>query len=385
MSGTTFLSDSVTLVPGSVLASFTSKNVGTVPVTVTGYSFSSNDYIFTTPATLTANITPAPLSISGLTAVNKVYDGSTTASVTGVEPLGLSGTIYNGDDVRLTGTSVSNVSAVFSTRDAGTAVPVILTGGTLDGTSKGNYTLITNLVADITPLSSVTWIGGTSGNWSSAANWYGGALPDAQNVQSVVIPIGQTVTFDSNVRATTLQSLTGGNLTMTGSALTVNGASGFTGSITLGSLNQSGGTITGKSNLTVGSASPSGSFVQSAGSISITGDAAITNASGNLSFVNLSAKNASFYAPAGGITLGNIATTGTLGVTAAGTISLSNPVSVGGASILTTTGGNIVVNSNIAKSAGDAASLTLQANGWIYVNAGHTISDTESSPLSLSL
>src|SRR5213078_3886838 len=66
-------------------AAFSDKNVGTgKTVTVSGISISGTDagnYTFNTTAATTANITARALTITA-TGVNKVYDGTTTATVT---------------------------------------------------------------------------------------------------------------------------------------------------------------------------------------------------------------------------------------------------------------------------------------------------------------
>jgi YDG domain/MBG domain (YGX type)/Fibronectin type III domain len=89
------------------------------------------------------SITKAPLTNTGAVASNKVYDGTTSASVTGAT---LSG-IVNSDNVTLVlGT------ATFATKDMGTAKAVTVTGSTLSGTKAGNYSLteIAGLAANIT-------------------------------------------------------------------------------------------------------------------------------------------------------------------------------------------------------------------------------------------
>lgn len=64
-----------------------------------------------------------------------------------------------------------------------------ISGITLGGLDVGNYNLASSTAtttANITQLASVQWIGPASGGqWSNAANWAGGALPDRQNVASV--------------------------------------------------------------------------------------------------------------------------------------------------------------------------------------------------------
>jgi hypothetical protein len=115
--------------------------------------------------------------------------------------------------------------------------------------------------ADITQLGSVTWVGGATGNWSLASNWYGGALPDGQNVANVVIPAGKVVTFNSSVVPTTLDSLnSSGGLVMASGSLAVNTA------LTTQTYQQTGGSLTG-----TGSFTASDGFSQTGGTIALTG------------------------------------------------------------------------------------------------------------------
>ncbi len=119
------------------------------PVTVSGYLLSGDslgNYFLTQPTGLTANITLISLDIVGLTAANKVYDRTITATVSGTASL--SG-ILPGDEanVGLAGTANAN----FTTATAGNAKTVDVTGYSLSGTSLGNYTLSPlTLIADIT-------------------------------------------------------------------------------------------------------------------------------------------------------------------------------------------------------------------------------------------
>jgi hypothetical protein len=84
-------------------------------------------------------VTRRPMAITGATASNKVYDGTTSADVTGAA---LSG-VVNSDEV-----SLVLGAASFATRDTGTAKAVTVTGSTLSGAKAGNYNLAE--VADLT-------------------------------------------------------------------------------------------------------------------------------------------------------------------------------------------------------------------------------------------
>jgi YDG domain-containing protein/MBG domain-containing protein/Big-like domain-containing protein len=100
----------------------------------------------TTPASVT--ITPVTLTVSGITAENKVYDATTNATIDTSSAV-LSG-VLNGDMVTLSSTTPT---ATFSSPNVGTSIPVTVTGLSLSGTASSNYVLAppTGLTADITP------------------------------------------------------------------------------------------------------------------------------------------------------------------------------------------------------------------------------------------
>ena len=97
-----FSGDTVTLNTSGATGTFASENVGTgITVTVAGLTLSgaqAGDYTLTQPTT-TANITPATLTVSGITAANKVYNASTAATLntTGATLVG----VFSGDTVNL--------------------------------------------------------------------------------------------------------------------------------------------------------------------------------------------------------------------------------------------------------------------------------------------
>jgi hypothetical protein len=143
--------DDVSLVGGT--ATFSDKNAGTgKTVTATGLGLSGADagnYTVNTTATTTADITPAPLTVNGVTASNKVYNGTTDAPID-VGGAGLSGVIGS-DDVAL---DTSGAAGAFSDKNVGTGKTVTVSGLTLTGADAGNYTInaTTTTMADITPL-----------------------------------------------------------------------------------------------------------------------------------------------------------------------------------------------------------------------------------------
>jgi hypothetical protein len=127
-------------------ATFADKNVGTAKaVSVTGISLAgpdAGDYTLgNTTAGTTANITPRALTVTA-TGINKVYDGSTGASVF------LSDNRVSGDNLSETAT------AAFTDKNVGTGKTVNVTGIIVSGTDAGNYTAntTTTTTANITPM-----------------------------------------------------------------------------------------------------------------------------------------------------------------------------------------------------------------------------------------
>lgn len=119
----------------SLVANFADKNAGVGKLVsidpstlLTGTD--SGNYLLNLGSTTTASITPAPLTITGVSAQSREYDGTTTTTATGT----LNG-VLGADTVGAT------FSGIFNDPDVGTAKPVAV-GGTLTGMDAGNYTLV---------------------------------------------------------------------------------------------------------------------------------------------------------------------------------------------------------------------------------------------------
>jgi hypothetical protein len=123
--------DKVTL-GGTPVFAFANANVGSgISILGSGYTisgFDAGNYTLIQPTGLTANITAAALTITGLTASNKVYDKATTATATGTAAL--SGVI-SGDSLTLAGTPVFT----FASSNVGAGISVTSSGYTISGTS----------------------------------------------------------------------------------------------------------------------------------------------------------------------------------------------------------------------------------------------------------
>src|SRR5207247_946477 len=143
--------DTVTLATNGYTATFASPNVGTgTAVAVSGLTLggaSAANYTLTQPTSLVANITGKSLTISsGITANDKVYDGTTAATLSSNNVV-LAG-VVSGDVVSLV---TNGYTATFASASVGNRA-VTVSGLTLTGSSAGNYTLTqpTGLTANIT-------------------------------------------------------------------------------------------------------------------------------------------------------------------------------------------------------------------------------------------
>ncbi len=137
--------DSVSLVQSD--ASFSDKNASANKTVTFSNSLSGSDasnYQVAATGTTTATITPATLTVGGTsTASNKVYDATTSATVTGATISG----ILASDDVTLT------QSGSFADKNVGTGKTVTYSNS-LSGTDASNYVLDSSggtTTADITP------------------------------------------------------------------------------------------------------------------------------------------------------------------------------------------------------------------------------------------
>jgi hypothetical protein len=114
----------------------------TTSMTISGAD--AANYSLSQPAGLSADITPKELTVSGASADNKIYDGTTEATVTGATLNGL----VSGDEV-----SLDNAGAgTFAQHEAGAGIAVT-TSMTISGADAANYSLSqpAGLSADITP------------------------------------------------------------------------------------------------------------------------------------------------------------------------------------------------------------------------------------------
>ena len=185
----------------------------------------------------------------------------------------------------------ADISATFADKNVGIGKAVTVTGITATGSGAGNYSVNTtaSTTANIKQLASVTWSGGATGNWSDAANWAGGALPDGSNVAQVIIPSGKNVGYDSGT--TNLASLSSqGGLSVAAGTLNISG------NLSTADYGQTGG------NVSVNTFNITNSFSKSGGSLTATGSGSQVNqASGNLVLGSLTAPDLWLQAATGAI------------------------------------------------------------------------------------
>ena len=126
--------DDVQLVNGT--PSFVSKDKGeNIPVTFTPFTLTGPDagnYALTQPTGVKAHISPKPVTVSGITAQDKTYDGNTQVTFV-YEGVLLEGNV-DGDKLTVT------AEGSFENANVGSK-QVNITGLTLGGEKQGNYVL----------------------------------------------------------------------------------------------------------------------------------------------------------------------------------------------------------------------------------------------------
>jgi filamentous hemagglutinin family protein len=329
---------------------------------------------FMTPLTVTAN--------SG----SVTYNGSANNGANGV-------TYSVAPNGNLFGTLTFNSGS-------GPAVNVgtyVITPGGLYSNQQGYIISYGSGNLTITQLASVAWVGGATGNWSTASNWAGGAIPDYSNVAAVTIPNGDTVTYDTGMAGlgtTKLTTLTsGGNLIMSAGVLDT------TGNLSTAGYTQTGGTLDVDGSLTIQSTAGNVTLGNvTAGSVSITATAGIINQLASTAIqvagaAGLTADNG--VSGAGdvkyGIQLGNAANVfgGTVTIDGKGvtlTDSASSGLTLGnvtatGEFLVTTTDGGIQQAASSSVSMGGATTLTADngVSGAGDVKYRVTLTDTGNS------
>jgi trimeric autotransporter adhesin len=193
-------SDMLTLNAGT--GSFSDKNAGTVKtILFNGFSISGTDasnYTLVLP-TLNANIAPASLSITGVTAADKIYDATTAATLNNS---GLLSGLLGSDSVTL-----NTGFGSFANKNAGAGKTVAFSGFSLSGSDAANYTLSqpAGSTANITAASlSISGVAAANKVYdaTTVATFTGsGALSGVLGSDSVMLNAGTGSFIDKNVGA----------------------------------------------------------------------------------------------------------------------------------------------------------------------------------------
>lgn len=183
-------------VSGSPTWAFATKTVGTAKtINQTGtYSAPSTNYTVTQP-TLTADITAKSLTVSGASAQNKTYDGSTAATISGASLVG----VESGDAVSVSG------GGTFADANAANGISVSA-NLSLSGTDAGNYSLTqpTGLTANITKANQTITFGALADK----------ATTDTPFSLTATASSGLTVSYTSS--NTAVATISGSTLTIVG-------------------------------------------------------------------------------------------------------------------------------------------------------------------------
>ena len=164
------LSDvSAALLGSATYNSVQARNAGTYALGLSGLYSNQSGYDLTVIEGQ-YTIVKADLTLNGITASNKTYDGTTSASITGNASVSPFGT----DVVFVSGTGVGN----FVDQNAGTGKTVILSGYTLSGADADNYTLAqpNGLTADIDKAVLIVSTGNVSKTYDGTATAAGAAI-----------------------------------------------------------------------------------------------------------------------------------------------------------------------------------------------------------------
>ena len=167
------------------------------------------DYAGTASATL--EITRRPLSIIGLQAADKDYDGNTDAKVSGGKLNG----IVNGDDV----SAAMPASGTFADKNAGTGKTVTVTTPVLTGAKSGNYEIksVNDMTASISQKKVSLKLTATSKEYDGKTNANVTAAVNADDVISgdkLSVTVGDSNFKDPNVGEN--KEITVGKIELTG-------------------------------------------------------------------------------------------------------------------------------------------------------------------------
>lgn len=136
LDGATPLGSASLDVTGQAIFLISNLNVAGSPHSVTAVYSGDSTFQGSTSAAVLQTIAPKELTVSGITVANKMYDGTTTATLikSGAILVG----VVSPDVVIL---STAGATASFADKNVGISKPVTIAGLTISGTDAANYTL----------------------------------------------------------------------------------------------------------------------------------------------------------------------------------------------------------------------------------------------------
>ncbi len=195
----------------------TSLAAGSHSITA-GWAGNTN-YNPVTSSAITQTVNRKALTVSGVTANNKTYDGTTAATLntSGVAMVG----VVSGDTVTL---GTGGAAGTFAQSAVGSNITVTVSGLTLSGASASNYTLTQPTTTASITAKTLTVTGISANNKT-----YDGTTAATLNIGGaslVGVVSGDTVTLNTSSAASTFaQSAVGSNITVTVTGLSLSGAS----------------------------------------------------------------------------------------------------------------------------------------------------------------
>jgi CSLREA domain-containing protein len=211
-------------VDGSAAAgTFDTRNAGTdKTVTITGLALTGTmkgNYTLGA-ATALADITPLKVGVSGITASDKPYDGTTDATLDVSGAAITAGVVISPDVV---GVDASAATGAFDTKEIGTNKTVTISDLALTGGDKGNYELDTVTTKAAITTNTLTISGAVAQDKDYDGN------PDAQldltNAKLEGVAVGDVVTLDKSAVTGAFDTKTvGTNKTVTFSGFALGGA-----------------------------------------------------------------------------------------------------------------------------------------------------------------
>jgi hypothetical protein len=200
----------LSLATGGALSG-TPTGVGTFSFTVTVTATDSGGVTDSQAYTLT--VTPAPLTVSGITAANKVYSASSVATLNTSRAM-LVG-VFSGDTVKL---NTGGATGTFASLDVGTGITVTVVGLTISGPQAGDYSLTEpKTTANITP-APLTVRASTNESMT-----YGGTVPTLTYTYTGLVNGDTTASFTGRLSTTATASSSVGAYPIAEGTLTATG------------------------------------------------------------------------------------------------------------------------------------------------------------------